>query len=314
MEKQQLVSDLSNIITSSALSVDLYFVFKSDEFYIQYVSDPDTSLRAEIIKEFTSTLEIFVLDSNDYELNDIYDDNEYSEYHLFYDSINKNKIAQAIFNFDRANALPYKSDVGALSKIYGFLIEISNGTDFLTIYKRNQPTNAINPKNVINFISGTGNKLQLISQNAIYMNKSVDLFKVNDTVFINSRAVYESQFGFVAELKANAETGYIDLVATGAFDFSDGLQDKIKKFPKAELKKLSNLTKNNPIIISKNWKAILRQAKGYAKHELETNDDGTIKIKSQKELKILISILNRDYNRNDASRERFLTKNKKLIK
>ena len=169
MEKQQLVSDLSNIISSPTLSVDLYFVFKSDEFYIQYISDPDTSLRAEIIKEFTSTLEIFVLDSNDYELNDIYDDNEYSDYHLFYDSINKNQIAQAIFNFDRANALPYKSEVGPLSKIYGFLIEISNGTDFLTIYKRNQPTNAINPKNVINFLSGTGNKLKLIPQNAIYM-------------------------------------------------------------------------------------------------------------------------------------------------
>ncbi len=103
------------------------------------------------------------------------DGNEYHDYHLFYDNIENNQIAKYIFDFDRTNVLPYNNQVGPLSKIYGFLIEISNGTDFLTIYKRNQATNAINPKKVINFLTGTDNKLQLIQQNAIYMNKQIDI-------------------------------------------------------------------------------------------------------------------------------------------
>lgn len=314
MEKQKLVDDLKKIITSTTLSVDLYFVFKSGEFYIHYLSDPDQSLRDELIDEFVSVLEIFTAEKNDYELNSIYDDNEYEDYHLFYDTIDNNRIAKSVFNFDRANALPYKKEVGTLSRIYGFLIEISNGSESVTIYKRNQPTNAINPKNVINFLTGTDNKLKLIKQDAIYINKQVDLFRIENNIFINSRSVYEHQFGFEEELKSKAETGFIDLSATGAFDFSEELQEKVKKFPKSELKKLSNLTKNNPIIENENWQAIIRQGKRYAKHEFETNEDGTIIIETQKELKILISILNRDFNFNDASKERFLTKNKKLIK
>ncbi len=314
MDKATLVLDLKKVIDSSTLSVDLYFVFKCGEIYIQYIADPDQSLRNNIIEEFVPVLNIFTEENNTYELNNIYDDNEYEEYHLFYDEIKNNQIANSIFNFDRANVLPYTKEVGTLSKIYGFLIEISNGSENLTVYKRNQPTNAINPKNVINFFTGTDNKLQLIQQTAIYMNHQVDLFKIKNTVFINSRFVYEHQFGFVAELKAKAETGFIDLSATGGFEFSEGLQDKVKHFPKSELKKLSKLTQNNPIIENKNWKAVLNQAKKYAKHEFTTNDDGLIRVTTQKELKLLINILNRDFNMNEASKEKFLTKNKKPIK
>jgi hypothetical protein len=314
MDKSALVSNLENIIDNSPLSVDLYFVFKNGDIYIQYLADPDQSLRDEIVKEFVRELKIFTADSNHYELNDIYDDNEYEDYHLFYDDINNNQIANSIFNFDRANALTYATNVGTLSKIYGFLIEISNGSDSLTIYKRNQPTNAINPDKVINFFTGTDNKLKLIHQNAIYINHQIDLFKINDTIFINRRTVYEHQFGFSAELKAMAEIGFVDLLATGAFAFDENLQEKVKKLPKAELKKLSNLTKDNPILEEKKWKAVLKQAKKYAKHEFETDQNGLIKVRSQKELKILINILNRDFNMNEASKEKFLTKNKKPIK
>lgn len=314
MDKLTLVSDLKNIINKPSLSVDLYFIYKNGNNYIQYLSDPDQSLRDEIIKEFVDVLKIFTADSNHYELNDIYDDNEFEDYHLFYDDINNNLIAKTVFNFDRSNTLPYRTNVGTLSKIYGFLIEISNGSENLTIYKRNQPTNAINPKNVINFFTGTDNKLELINQNAIYMNHQVDLFKINDTVYINSRSVYENQFGFSAELKTKAETSFVELSATDGFVFNEDLQEKVKMFPKAELKKLCNLTKNNPILERKNWKAVLSKAKKYAKHEFETDENGMIKVKSQKELKLLISILNRDFNMNEASKEKFLTKNKKPIK
>jgi hypothetical protein len=314
MDKLTLVSDLKNVIDSPSLSVDLYFVFKNGDFYSQYIADPDKSLRVEIIQEFVRVLKVFTADSNPYELNDIYDDNEYEDYHLFYDDVDNNQIANAIFNFDRAEVLPYTTEVGTFSRIYGFLIEISNGSENLTIYKRNQPTNAINPKNVINFFTGTNNKLQLIHQNAIYMNHQIDLFKIKDTIFINSRSVYENHFGFTAELKAKAETGFVDLSATGAFVFNEDLQEKVKKFPKAELKKLSNLTKNNPILENKNWKAVLSQAKKYAKYEFGTDENGMIKVTSQKELRLLVSILNRDFNMNEASKEKFLTKNKKPIK
>jgi hypothetical protein len=314
MDKLTLVSNLKNIIDNPSLSVDLYLVYKNGNNYIQYLSDPDQSLRDKIIKEFVHVLKIFTADGNPYELNDIYDDNEYEDYHLFFDDINSNLIANTVFNFDRSNTLPYRTDVGTLSKIYGFLIEISNGSESLTIYKRNQPTNAINPKNVINFFTGTDNKLELINQNAIYMNHQVDLFQINDTIFINSRSVYELQFGFSAELKTKAETSFVELAATDGFVFNEDLQEKVKMFPKAELKKLCNLTKNNPILERKNWKAVLSQAKKYAKHEFETDENGMIKVKSQKELKLLISILNRDFNMNEASKEKFLTKNKKPIK
>jgi hypothetical protein len=314
MEKQQLIAELNKILHQPEMSVDLFFVFKSGDTYIQYLADPDDALRAEIILDFSEILDIFIDANNTYELNDVYDDNEYEDYHLFFDDINNNQIAQSIFNFDRTNALAYTPKAGSLSKIFGFLIEISNGTDHVTIYKRNQPTNAINPKTAINFFTGTDNKLKLIKQNATYMTKSVDLFKIGNTVLINSRSVYEHQFGFIAELQARAETGYIDLSSTGAFEFAEELQDKVQHLPKGELKKLKSLMKNNPIIENKNWKSVIKQARKYAKHDFEITEDGFIKIQSQKELKILISILNRDYNFNDASKERYLTKNKKLIR
>jgi hypothetical protein len=314
MEKQQLIIELNKVLHQSQMSVDLYFVFKNGDIFIQYLADPNDALRTEIITDFSKTLEIFTAPNNQYELNDVYDDNEYEDYHLFFDDINNNQIAQAIFNFDRANALDYTPAAGSLSKIFGFLIEISNGTDNVTIYKRNQPTNAINPRTAINFFTGTDNKLQLINQNATYITKTIDLFKIGNTILINSRSVYEHQFGFIAELQTRAETGYVDLSATGAFQFAEELQGKVQHLPKGELKKLKSIMKSNPIIETKNWKSIIRQAKKYAKHDFELSEDGFIKIQTQKEFKILISILNRDFNFNDASKERFITKNKKLIR
>ena len=313
MEKQYLISKINGII-SNDMSVDIYFVFKQSDTYVQYLADPDELLRAEIITDFSEKLQVYTVASNPYEVTDIYDDNEHEDYHLFFDKIVNNPIATEVFNFDRANALHYTNDIGSLSKIFGFIIDISNGDETISLYKRNQPTNAINPRKVINFLTGTDNKLQLITQNAIYLTKTIDLFIIEDTILINSRNVYESQFGFVAQLKNKAIEGYAELIKIGTFAFKDELGDKIGNFPKGELKKLNNILKDNPIIIKKNWKSIVRQAKQYSGHEFEISSDGTININSQKELKILISILNRDFNINDASKERFLTKNKKLIK
>jgi hypothetical protein len=314
MEKQQLVTKLNDFFASNDFSVDLYFVFKTGDVYVQYIADPDSDLRTKLIDEFITSLSIWAEPNNQFDLNDIYDDNEYADYHLYFDSFENNKIADSIFNFKRMDVLPYESKVGNLSKIHGFVIELSNGKTEISIYKRNQPTNAINPKNAINFFTGTDNKLKLIQQNSTYLNNKIDLFVIDNVIFINSRFVYESQFGFEAELKTKAETGFVDLYSIPEFDINFDLQEKVRKLPKSELKKLSNLTKNNPIIQKKNWKSILSQAKRFAKHEFELADDGAIKINTQKELKLLISILNRDFNINDASKEKFLTKNKQLIK
>ena len=314
MEKQKLIDSLKEFTDNQELSVDLYFAFKNGDYYTHYISDPNPKLREKLIQEFIYVLSKFSDENNPYELKNIYDDNEYEDYHLFYDSIDNNEIARQLLQIDRANTDPYTPEAGSLSKIYGFLIEISNGENFITIYKRNQPTNAVNPQNVINFFTGANNKLALLNQNAIYLTKQIDLFKLGDTILINSRSVYEHQFGFEAELKSKAETGFIDLLGTGAFSFNEDLQEKVKKFPKSELKKLSNLTKNNPIIEKQNWQSIIRQGKRYAKHDFEKDENGLIIINSQKELKVLISILNRDFNVNDASKEKFLTKNKKLIR
>ncbi|HKC69733.1 MAG TPA: Kiwa anti-phage protein KwaB-like domain-containing protein [Bacteroidia bacterium] len=313
MEKGQLVTALSNIITNPILSVDLYFVFKHEDTYVQYLANPNDDLRTEIISGYTGFLQTFINPDNPYELNDIYDDNEYEDYHLFFDTITNNDIAQAIFLFSRPDALPYTTAAGPLSKIHGFIIELSDGTNYLTLYKRNQATHAVNPDKMINFFTGADNQLKLINQSAIYLTKSIDLFKIDNTIFINSRSVYENQFGFVAQLKARAETGFVDLSAITAFDIDISVQDYVKKLPKGMLKKLSTVATSNPIIEQEKWTEITRQARRYARHEFDTRADGAIKIQTKKELIILINILNRDYNYNTASKERYLTKNKKLI-
>lgn len=313
MEKAKLQAFVNDFIAKD-LSVDLYFVFKNGGYYVPYLVAPAEDLREELIEVFTKELAKFGDDENLYPLTDIYDDNEHEDYHLFYDALANNEIARDIFGFDRANCIAYTKEVGQLSKIYGFIIELSDGEEVITIYKRNQPTNAINPDRVINFFTGMDNTFKLLDQNAIYMSKSMDVFKINELLFINSRNVYESHFGFAAELQTKAETSYYELIADDGFSFDENLSNKLTKLSKYELKKLANSTKNNPILIKKNYSAIIRQAKKYEKHDFETDQDGCIKINTQKELKILISILNRDYNLNDATKERFLTKNKKLLR
>ena len=313
MEKEQLIRELNSILDKTGMTVDLYFVFKNGDQYIQYLADPNDDLRSELIADFSEILAGYTSSENNFELNDVYDDNEYEDDHLFFDKIENNQIALSVFNFDRANVVNYTKEAGSLSKIFGFLIEMSNGADYLTIYKRNQPTNAVNPKTSINFLTGTDNKLQLINHNAIYITKKVDLFRIADTILIKSRTVYEQQFGFIAELQKRASKGYADLSMIGVFEFSIDLVNKISNLQKGELKKLKIIMKDNPIIESKNWKAVIKQAKKYAKHDFEILDNGVIKIQSLKELRILLSILNRDFNINDASKEKFLTKSKKLI-
>ena len=314
MEKRNFVEKLGSIINNPELSVNLYFIFKNTDVHIQYITDPNDELRQEIIEGFTTELKRYTDPYNNYELNNIYDDNEYDEYHLFYDEINNNVIANSIFNFNRTQVLPYTPQIGDLSKIYGFLIEIYNGAETLSIYKRSQHFNAVNPRKVINFMFGVGNKFKLITNDSIYFNRQVDIFKIDDIVFINNRNLYENQFGFVAELNRKAEVSFVNLLTNSAFIFEQELSEKLTSLRKNELKKLSNCIKDNPILDKSKYTAIVRQARRYAKHEFELDITGKIKISTLKELRLLINILNRDFNVNDATKEKFLTKNKKLLK
>jgi hypothetical protein len=313
MTKQQLIDYLNNFLKEN-LTVDIYFIFKNGGFYIPYKVDPADDLRDEFIEEFSKELSRYSEVSNEYPLTDVYDDNEHEDYHLFYDNISNNEIAKEIFIFDHALVEPYSKSIGPLSKIHGFIIELYNGENIISIYKRNQPTNAINPDRVINFFTGSDDKFKLLDQNAIYMTKSIDLFKINDLLFINSRNVYELHFGFIAELQKKAESSYMELLSDNGFDFSEKLLKGLPPLSKNELKKITVSVRGNPILLSKNYKAIVKQAKRYERHKFEVDEEGIIKISTKKEFQILVRILNRDYNVNEATKELFLTKNKKLLK
>lgn len=314
MIKSDLVAKLQQILDSSRLSVDLYFIFKTGDIHRRYLLNPDSDLRQTLIDDFKEKLLGFCNPDNLYELYDIFNDNETADFNLYFDDIENNQIAKDIFIINKAETDSYNSDCGGLSKVHGFLIVISNGTEEVSIYKMNYSVNAVSSKKFINFVTGQGNALKIVKNDTLYMSKSIDVFRIDSDIFINNRTAYTKHFGFDAELRNRAEKGFVDLIATGGFEFSENARENAGKLSSNEMKKLGKLTKNNPIIENKNWKAVLKQAKTYAGLEYETTSTGLIKINSRNDLKVLIKILNRDYNLNEASKEKYLTKNKKLLK
>lgn len=315
MEKPELVSYLENFADPEQLSVDLYFVFKTGTIYTQYSTQPNERLRNEIIETFSKEIARYTDADNPYELYDIYDDNEHEEFHLSFDSLDKNEIASAVFQFDKARVEPYTAEVGKLSEIYAFIIELSDGNNAIRIYKQSMPTHAVNSNKFINFFTGEDNNLELIKSDAIYFDRSMDILQFGQSVVIISKKTYEVRFGFINELTERARTSFDALIATGIFSHSADIQSKVEKLQKGEKKKLNNLMQNNLIMQKPNHKAlILRHAKKYVKHEFKIDEDGNIALSSQRDLKILIKVLNRDYNQHEITREKFDTNNKKLLR
>lgn len=319
MEKTDLISILSKFTNPDSFSVDLYFIFKTGDTYTHYLTNPNDDLRDKIKSSFSAEIARYTDEANPYNIHSIYDDNDYEEFNLFSDPIEHNEVAKSIFIFDKPQIAEYTASVGKLSQVNSFLIEFSNAEEKLFIYKQNIPTSAVSSSKVINIAFGQGNNFKLINEDAIHFNKSIDLMAINNEVIIISRAVYESRFGFKAELEKKAHAKFEQLTATNLFECKENiLRDSMDRLTKKAKKQLSNIDSNNPVlkkISSGTYKKnpILIHAVKYVNHTFQVNSTGQIAVSTLEDLKVLIKILNRDYNINEITEEKFDTSSKKLL-
>ena len=93
---------------------------------------------------------------------------------------------------------------------------------------------------------------------------------------------------------------------------ADSLFTSYENLSKSTLKKLSNLKTDNPIVENGKLSEVKRQIKNYLNYELNEKD-GEININSKKELEILIKALNREYNMNEITKEKFETPSKRKL-
>ena len=316
MEKGKLTKLLENFTIDQNLSAELYFVIKnSDNVYELYSTIPDQKLIKEMIKSYTDELSKFSNEHTPYELHSIYNDNENQWNYLYFDALNSTKISSEVFNADVTKSSPYTTEIGDYGSIFGFVIDIYNGNkdEVVRIFKKALPTQAMRTSRVFGISVGEDGKFKSMEKDAVFFQKNVDLFKIGNELIIKSYDVYENSFKFDEILKRRVQDSLKILLKIPGLDFTPAAIEHISNLNNTKRKKLINCVTNNKIIIEEKYKTITGQGKKYLKHEFKIAENSKIIINTQKDVNHLITILNREINKNSATNEVFHTPSKKLL-
>jgi len=318
MEKGKLEELLQDFTNEQQLSAELYFVYKNNAAgaYIPYRTKPDQILTKDIIDSFTKEVQRFVKPESIFELHPVLTDNENPGYYLYYDNLDSTTVSKDIFSSNLSDAPEYDSSKGEFSLIFGFLINIYNGSSGknLLIFKKNLPTQAMSKSKVIGLIPKNNGSFSSMENDAVYFQKSVDIFRIENSILIKNFGVYEINFKFDQIIQRKLEEALKRLLTIEGFWFSDMALKHIAKLSTVKRLKLINcLNDNNPMLSDSRYLKITSYVKRYFKHEYKITMDEKIKIDTAKDVNYLITFLNREINKNSVTNEVFHTPNKKHL-
>lgn len=316
MNKNELIASFGQIVNGENLTVDLHFIFKEGDGFKAYLTQPSEELRKEIKDELVKRLKWYLDNEDDFVIEDIYSSNAFDERTIHYDKLENNSVAIGLFNYETAELNQYTKEVGSFSQIFGFVIEVDTGDKKIKIFKKNAPVHAFGSAGSwIRFMSGEDDHLKLLTDEEV-LRIEVDFSVVQDgeDLIIRSRKVYEKNFGFRSEIESRAKKAFIELKDLNVFEISDDMEEKIPKLTKTTLKKFGQVLNNNPIINGANWDGVVQHAKDYKGYEFKKAESGKIRLKSIKDFDMMIKVLNREFNKNELTDERFETPTRVPIK
>lgn len=316
MEKGDFRTKVNNIISDGDLSLELHFVIKNaDKKYVPYIIDIDDVVKTDLIEAYSSELDKYSNATSPFELHYVLAEEGIDEYVLYFDKANNTNVSIDIFDYKNSEVEKYAFEHGGFSNIFGFLISIYSKSEEkeIRIFKKNIPTAALKKTKIVNLFKNDNGKFSSVQRDSIYFGKSIDIFRLDDTIFIRDYNTYESSFGFDVILKKKLKETLKLLLKVKGFHFTDKGIENVSKLSKEKQRKLVSCVTNNPILVQEKFKAIKSQAKRYLKHEFKTTNDDKLIIDTKKDVDHLITTLNREINKNSASNEVFLTPRKKLI-
>lgn len=317
MEKGKLTQLLENFKLESNLSVELYFVFKNaDNVYQLYSTKPDETLKKELIDSYAEELTKFGNPHSAYELHSIYNDNEMHWNYLYYDNLGTTKISSEIFTLgEDIDITPYSTEIGDYGSIFGFVIDLYNGITNQTVrvFKKALPTQAMKRSKVFGISFNDDGRFKSMDKDTVFFQKNIDIFQIEKNLIIKNYNVYESSFKFDEILKLRVQDSLKVLLKIPGLEFTQNAIEYISHLTNTRRKKLINCVIDNKIITDEKYKTIKSQAKRYLKHEFKVSPADKIIVNSKKDVNNLITILNREINKNSATNEVFHTPSKKLL-
>jgi hypothetical protein len=318
MEKGKLEELLHDFTSDQHLSAELFFVYKNSSTgtYVPYVTKPDEELVKDIINSFTAEVQKFAIPESIFELHHVLTDNENPGYYIYYDDVDSTTISKDIFSSKLAEAPEYDSSKGEFSTIFGFLINIYNGTTGknLLIFKKNNPTQSMSKSKVIGLFPKNDGSFTSIENDSVFFQKNVDIFRVDNKIIVRNYKVYETNFKYDEVIQKKLAAALKKLLAIEGFWFSEKALEHIAKLTSTKRRKLiSCLDDKNPMLSDDKYLKIKSYVRKYFKHEYKITADDKIKIETNKDINFLITFLNREINRNSVTNEVFHTPNKKHL-
>jgi hypothetical protein len=316
MDKAKLSNLLEYFSGENSLSADLYFVMRNqDNEYELFSTTPDRYLIEEMIEAYSEELTKYGNPYSPFELHSVYTDNENNWNYLYFDTVGTTKIANEIFAANVKDARPYSKDFGDFSSIFGFVIDLYSiqANETVRIFKKAVPVQAMKRSKVFGISIGDDGTYKQVEKDAVFFQKNIDLFRIKDKLIIRTFNVYENSFKFDEILKRRAQESLKILLKIKQLEFTDSAIAHIEKLNNTKRKKLINCVINNRIIDDEKFSVIKSQSKRYLKHEYKITESGKILINTKKDVDNLITILNREINKNSATNEVFHTPTKKLL-
>lgn len=320
MKIDELKGKISELL-GGPYAVQVYFVLKHDANLVLKLADiEDEKAEPELDKLFCKYITDTILNNNSLEVCDLstaddrtnviynYDYTEYPEELEIFKTFNIARATVEVgkFNFEQDN----------LSSLYGYIIYLGSMESGITLFKKHYPISLIKRDSFLLGAIRSNKRFELVEGNDfIRLNGDVQLFRINEEIFVIDMKVLERNMGFKQLIYKAADETVQAIEVLALIEDIQVLKDSAEDI--AFARKLSKVKKSSPIFelnISK--ETIIKFTKttpdlsGRFKYSESGNE---IRLDTNKSKEAFIALMNDAFLRSELTRQFYEAKAKDNI-
>lgn len=309
MKPETLKHEITSILEKPH-TTQLYLILKvNDELIMRLADVEDQSTAPEIQRMFVGFVNTVVVSNEDLQIRNLSVDDETPNTIYQYDYNSYPEELDLFNNFDikeAVNAKKFNFKTDDLSHLFGYIIYIGSMERGIVLFKKHYPISLIKRESFLLGVKKGENRFKrLPSEEILRLSDSVQLLRLDKTIFVLDIKMLERNMGFSALIQKAARETVDAIEALGILDDIQVLKDTLEE--PTFSRKLSKIKKSSPIFelgITKEEIVKFTKVTPELVGKFKYNDDGSkIRLDTKKSKEAFLKLMNDAFLRSELTRQ-----------
>lgn len=314
MTVNELKDKISNIM-NCPISSQVYLVLKeNDSFVIKLADIEDDKTAPKIQNMFSEYICNNIIDNEDLQICELSTADEHQNAIYHYDYVEYPDELGIFNDFDikqfAENAIKFNFEEDDLGKLFGYIIYLGNMEKGITLFKKHYPIFLIKRDSFLLGAIKSKERFEVVSGNDIVrLNGTVQLFKIENELYVTELAVLEKNMGFSRLIQRAANEVVQAINDIGILEDIQVLIDSTEEASFS--RRLSKVKKSSPIFklhIDKETIVQFTKRIPELSGKFKYSEDGTmIRLDTKKSKESFIKLMNDSFLRSELTKQFYET-------